>query len=133
VDETKLTEMTADIVTAFVSSHRCSPQELPELIQGVGKALWDAAFPTPVAEPEVRAKRSYSRRKGGENVGQQTETNQGGGVIVDEREATEQLVEDVAQDRIDETTGQTDDEQPQGWQKDEQTGEKVVPEPMFEE
>lgn len=63
MDESKLTALTADVVAAYVANHRLSPQEVPELITGVGQAIWQAAAPTPVAEPEVRAKRTYTRRR----------------------------------------------------------------------
>lgn len=127
MEESQLTELTAGIVAAFVSSHRVTPQELPELITGVGSALWKAANPDPVVEPEVQQRRrSYTRRKGGQEVGQSDQSDQTC-EIVDEREAEEALIEDVATDNIDEqptADAQEDDGEPKAW---------VEPEPMFQD
>lgn len=117
MDDSTITELTAKIVTAFVTHQRATPQEVADLIGNVGRTLWEAANPQPQAEPEVRAKRKYTRRQNGQVVGSETAND-----IIDGDDANEALIE-----------ASDSDGDISGWEVDEQTGEKKAPQPMFDE
>jgi len=62
-EDSALTELTADIVAAFVSGNRLSPSDLPALIQSVSQTLvrvssGTLAEPTPPPVPAVPIRRS---------------------------------------------------------------------------
>lgn len=122
MDDSQLTQLTANIVTAYVANHRATPQEVGELIENVGRTLWEAVNPSPQVEPEVRAKRKYTRRQNGQVVGAET-TNSS--EIIDEEEANEALIDDAIE-------ASDSDGDITAWQVDENTGAKKAPEPMFD-
>lgn len=63
-----LVHLTAQITKRFLATQTVAADQVPALITGVFQSLWEAEHPTPVAEPEVRAKRKYVRRAQGQAV-----------------------------------------------------------------
>ena len=62
-DQTAMIEMTADIVSAFLSNNTVRAAELPELIATVYASLTGAAAPKPVEEPAAELKPAVSVKK----------------------------------------------------------------------
>ena len=75
MEQSHLTRMTADIVSAYAANHRTSPEELSQMITGVGGALSLAANPPPVAE-STQPRRKITRRRAGKVVGKGQEAAQ---------------------------------------------------------
>ncbi len=59
----RMTELTAEIVAAFVSNNSVRPVELPELIAHVHSALATITAPKPLEEPAPELKPAVSVRK----------------------------------------------------------------------
>lgn len=53
----KYVELTAQVISNFVSSQHVNPADLPAAIEGTYKALWECGNPAPKFEPEVQQKR----------------------------------------------------------------------------
>lgn len=115
----KYVELTAQVISDFVSGQHVNPADLPAAIEATYKALWECGNPTPKFEPEVQQKRR--RRQPAERTIAPIATEEasypnpvgpGGGP------------DDVTQG--DQPTAQADSF---GWTDD---GQRIHPEPMFD-
>lgn len=105
----KYVELTAQVISDFVSSQHINPADLPAAIEATYKALWECGNPAPKFEPEVQKRRRRNPQRTIAPVAETQEQTEGPGGSIDDIA--------VAQ-------GET-----YGW---DEHGQRIIPEPMFE-